>query len=376
LLMLSKKCINFIPQNNIPIMDYNSNCNVRIKDIAELAGVSVGTVDRVLHGRPNVSAKSKQKVENVLHSIEYKPNMYASALATNRQYHFYCLLPEHREDSTWSEVEEGILTSVQQLVDFHVDIKCLYFDLFNDESFLAKGQEVIDAKADGIIIMPQEPEPTRILCGKFDNAHIPYTFVDTNYINLNPLAFFGQDPMRSGYFAAHIFMMASRGANEVFVFLPMSEGRVATKQIEYRQNGFLQYMKYNYPDCQIRQLNLTIEDHTENSRRFDDFFERYPNLRYGITFGSRAYLAGDYLAKKNRREIRIMGYDVLDRNIDCIRKGTISFLIGQHSWAQGFRCVRALFDHLVLHKEVNKLNYMPIELLSAENIDFYQKKLQ
>ena len=39
---------------------------VRIKDIAEQAGVSVGTVDRVLHGRPNVSEKSRKKVEEVL----------------------------------------------------------------------------------------------------------------------------------------------------------------------------------------------------------------------------------------------------------------------------------------------------------------------
>ena len=54
---------------------------IRIKDIAEQAGVSVGTVDRVLHNRPNVSEIARKKVEEVLDSINYKPNMYASALA-------------------------------------------------------------------------------------------------------------------------------------------------------------------------------------------------------------------------------------------------------------------------------------------------------
>ena len=39
---------------------------IRIKDIALRAGVSVGTVDRVLHKRPNVSPKDLEKVENVL----------------------------------------------------------------------------------------------------------------------------------------------------------------------------------------------------------------------------------------------------------------------------------------------------------------------
>ena len=51
---------------------------IRIKDIAEKAGVSVGTVDRVLHNRPNVSQVAREKVEAVLKNINYQPNMYAS----------------------------------------------------------------------------------------------------------------------------------------------------------------------------------------------------------------------------------------------------------------------------------------------------------
>ena len=38
---------------------------IRIKDIAARAGVSVGTVDRVLHKRPNVSKSALEKVEKV-----------------------------------------------------------------------------------------------------------------------------------------------------------------------------------------------------------------------------------------------------------------------------------------------------------------------
>lgn len=64
---------------------------IRIKDIALKAGVSVGTVDRVLHKRPNVSEKVREKVEKVLKEQNYEPNMYASALAYNKSYHFVCL---------------------------------------------------------------------------------------------------------------------------------------------------------------------------------------------------------------------------------------------------------------------------------------------
>ena len=42
---------------------------IRIKDIAERAGVSVGTVDRVLHERPNVSPAAREKVEKAVRAV-------------------------------------------------------------------------------------------------------------------------------------------------------------------------------------------------------------------------------------------------------------------------------------------------------------------
>ena len=48
---------------------------IRIKDIAQLSGVSVGTVDRVLHGRIGVAESSKKKVEEILKQLDYHPNM-------------------------------------------------------------------------------------------------------------------------------------------------------------------------------------------------------------------------------------------------------------------------------------------------------------
>ena len=62
------------------------NGKIRIKDIAEMAGVSEGSVDRILHNRGNVSKKSEAKIRAVLDKINYKPNKYASVLASNKQW--------------------------------------------------------------------------------------------------------------------------------------------------------------------------------------------------------------------------------------------------------------------------------------------------
>ena len=69
---------------------------IRIKDIARLADVSVGTVDRVIHARSGVSEASKKRVEEILKQLDYQPNMYASALASNKKYTFICLLPDRK----------------------------------------------------------------------------------------------------------------------------------------------------------------------------------------------------------------------------------------------------------------------------------------
>ena len=80
---------------------------ITIKDIAAHAGVSTGTVDRVLHNRPNVSKTALEKVNKALEELDYRPNMYASALAYNKEYTFYCVLPKHEQDAYWDEIEEG-----------------------------------------------------------------------------------------------------------------------------------------------------------------------------------------------------------------------------------------------------------------------------
>ena len=108
---------------------------IRIKDIAEMAGVSVGTVDRVLHDRPNISKTAREKVEKVLERINYQPNMYASALAYNKSYTFYLVVPQHESEAYWEEIEEGALKAAEVRRDFHVNVEIIYYNRFNSHLF-------------------------------------------------------------------------------------------------------------------------------------------------------------------------------------------------------------------------------------------------
>lgn len=68
-------------QNTSYYMDKEFS-NIRIVDIAKMAGVSVGTVDRVIHNRGRVSEENRKKVQAILEMVHYQPNLMARSLAS------------------------------------------------------------------------------------------------------------------------------------------------------------------------------------------------------------------------------------------------------------------------------------------------------
>ncbi len=347
---------------------------IRIKDIAERAGVSVGTVDRVLHNRPNVSAPAREKVEKALKEMDYHPNMYASALAYNKQYEFYLMMPKHEQEAYWEEIEEGARKAMEARRDFHIEVKTLYYERFNDKSFLEQSNICLDKNPDGVIVVPVELELTRQLTDKLHDVNIPFILLDSYMPDLHPLSFYGQDSFCSGYFAAKMLMLVASDEKEIMFMKQMKEGHVVSKQQANREVGFRHYMRDHFPEIKISDVNLSLDyTKTEYNNILENFFTEHPLVHHCITLNSKAHLVGEFLLRTNRRDIQIMGYDMVGKNAECLRQGSISFLIAQHAYQQGFCCVDALFRAIVLKKKVQPINYMPIELLSKENVDFYRR---
>ena len=216
---------------------------IRIKDIAERAGVSVGTVDRVIHGRTNVSKASYEKVQKVLDEINYVPNHYASALASNKTYYFAAILPMHEVDSYWARVEKGLIDGLRRFSDFKITFKIFRYDPFNDASFEAQAQLLVESKPFAVIIGPIFSHG--IMTKFIDNLtemNTPYALIDSNWPEFHPVTFYGQDSVRSGEFAARITQMAAAGAKKIALFKIIGEGRVASRQQLDREAGFRRYI--------------------------------------------------------------------------------------------------------------------------------------
>lgn len=348
---------------------------IRIKDIALRSGVSVGTVDRVLHNRPNVSKKAREKVEKALKEVNYQPNMYASALAYNRSYNIVLLIPQHEQEAYWQEIEYGVAHSEEARRDFRINVTTRYYQRFNDESFQQVAQEVLDANPDGVVVIPGSLEATRPFADELHRRDIPFIMLDSNLQELNPTSFIGQDSLASGYFAGKMFtLLLGNDERQVMLFRQSKGGRLSSRQQENRERGFMKFMQEHNPDIEICQLDIPRDTPQEEfDRQMGAFLNEHPDIHNCITMNSRAHVVADYLYRNNLKQIQIMGYDMVAKNADYMRKGVVSFLICQHAYMQGYFSMEALFRYIVLKKEIRQVSYMPIELISRENVDYYRR---
>ena len=344
---------------------------IRIKDIALKAGVSAGTVDRVLHGRSGVSASSRNKVERILKQLNYQPNVYASALAANKQYTFICLLPKHSASDYWEEIEFGMKRAAVTFSDFNVSLQIVYYDQYNPQSFTNAGKNIFETHPDGLILSPIAESETLEALQTFEKANIPYVCIDSTFPTLSPLSFFGQHAQQSGHFAARILTLLATGHKEIAIFRLVYGGKSGSNQQLEREKGFKEAIQKSHPEIRLLELDLFIEQPERNEILLDDFFNRYPEVSCGITFHSRAYLIGEYIQRAQSRDFHLLGYDLIPRNINCLRSGFIDFLIAQQPSEQGYGSVETLCNHLILKKKVKQLHYMPLSLISKENLDFY-----
>ena len=351
------------------------NKKVRIKDIAERAGLSVGTVDRVIHGRTNVSKASYEIVKKVLAEMNYEPNYVASALASNKTYNFCALMPMHEKDSYWARVEKGLYKGVEFYKDFKIDFKIFEYDPFNDNTFREQCTKLMESGPFAVIIAPiLNGSIMKDFVTQLKEKDIPFGLIDSNWPEFEPLCFYGQNSIKSGEFSARVLLMSVGGCPKALcIFKVMGEGRIATRQQLDREVGFKNYVKTHCPECEIKELQLFAYDKKGMQQSMQDFFTENKNIECGITFNSTISIIADFLHNNMPDyDIRLLGYDTVGKNVECLKNGTVDFIVAQHAKRQGYNCFRNMFSSSVLHSEQERDHYVAIELLMKENVDFYE----
>ena len=122
-------------------------------------------------------------------------------------------------------------------------------------------------------------------------------------------------------------------------------------------------------------MALRLDDEACNARRLDELFAVHPSIAGAVTFNSTCYILAGYLAARGRHDVRLVGYDVIDRNRRMLADGVVTALVAQRPEVQGYRGVMSLCGWLVEGRRPGTAGNLPIDILLKENIPYYTNNI-
>jgi DNA-binding LacI/PurR family transcriptional regulator len=152
-----------------------------IRDVAREAGVGVGTVSRVIGGRPRVAPATRERVEAAVARLDYRPSPVARALSQQRTQTLEVVVPLITRDF-YVEVLRGIEAALAA-TDYTLLIRTIERPAERDGVFAALGE---GERADGVLIVSQEP-PASFLA-RLGKRPAPVVLVDATHPQLTSVA--------------------------------------------------------------------------------------------------------------------------------------------------------------------------------------------
>jgi LacI family transcriptional regulator len=360
-----------LPANLIYFRRYSGmKKNIRILDIAEKAGVSIGTVDRVLHDRGEVSEETRDKILKIIRDFDYRPNILASSLASKKVITFASLTPwAPDKDAFWSKPKEGIEKAISQLRHYGIRLQPYYFKIEDSETFTNEAKKIIELSPDGVLLAPWTRLESIKFTQELDNQSIPYVFIDSNLKEANPISFIVQNSEQSGYLAAKLIDYGVAPQSNILLIHITNNIRNANHLLQ-REKGFFDYfetLKNN--SHRIIKIEVT-SDGTEISEKLNSCISEVKTIGAIYVTNSKVHMVAGFFDQLNIRP-KIIGYDLITKNIDLLLQNRIDFLINQKPESQGYVATNLLFDHIVRKEKVKRINYTSIEIITRENFEYY-----
>lgn len=341
-----------------------------LKEIANRAHVSVGTVDRVIHRRGRVSLETEQRVKKIISELDYKPNILARSLSMTKTFHFGILVPFPEQDGNYWELPlKGIEKAQSELDVYKVKVKYFYYDKYSEESFEMACAKVLQMvrDLDGLLIAPVLSKATEKFLTKIPQ-HLPYIFLDSYVPNSRCLSYIGEDSFQSGVLSAKLMriLVHTAGTMALINVLPMDY------HIEDRVRGFSTFF-HNSDDINLRTYTVNARESMPYYKITEKIVSENVDLIGIYTPNACVYQIADYLTEHDaHKKIYVIGYDLVKQNILHLKNGSIDFLISQRSEMQGYESIFKLYKQVVLQEKVEARVLMPLDIVTKENLQFYK----
>ena len=330
---------------------------VTIKEIAEKSGVSIGTVDRVLHARGRASEATRRKVLAVAAELGYAPNQAAQGLAVRkRKLHLGFVIVNPDGHPFFRKVFEAARAKAEALAVYGVRVSFFVIQVARDaggnpQARIDMPEGVRLEDLDGIVLPGIDGVAREGGFSPLFSLKIPAVFYNNPPEAPRGLAYVGCDYEKAGAIAAGLCALCTGGRGRVAI-VSENAGDIRVDAHSERVRGFEARLRARYPEMSIEARLGFTNDYEADLEAARAFLAKHPGLDvvyvvnpgdYGIC---RAIRAADRAGK-----IRIITNDLVDGVEQLMREGVIAATVCQEPEAQGELPLQLLFEYLAYGKE-------------------------
>ncbi len=339
-----------------------------LKEIADLAGVSRGTVDRVLNHRGSVNPQTERKILEIVQALDYKPNKAGIVLAAQKKNLKLGVVLLGRDTVFYDDILAGVRDKAEELEGYNcsVLIRQTEYDLNRQ---LEAIDELVAEEISGLAISPYNDNAVREKIDALHDRGIPVVTLNTDIENARRLAYVGCHFYRSGETAGGLMHLMTGGAADGSVHVGIISGSMNVLCHTERIAGF-RHVTETYGGIQIVE---TVNNSDDESRSYDltaDMLRRHPEINAlyftagGVYGGCRAVMYSGRAA-----QITVITNDMVDTTREFLENGLIAATICQQPFVQGHKPLSILFTYLTTGElPAVENDYVNIDIRIRENL--------
>lgn len=181
---------------------------VTIKEIAKKAGVSIGTVDRVINNRGKVRPETENRIRQICNELGYESNFLAKALVLGKKESNIAVIITNPERNGFTRnVKNGFDAAAEKLRDYNVHFNFYFLEKNVEDKIIEYLAELRLNPPSGIIIKPCDSEKVRTVLSEFTDMGIPIITCTSDLDGVDALCFVGQNHYQDGRIAANMLCL-------------------------------------------------------------------------------------------------------------------------------------------------------------------------
>lgn len=318
--------------------------SITSKELAVLAGVSRGTVDRALNHRGGVRPAVQQRIEALAKEYGYSPNRAGKALVTRDPVRIGVLM-HSVGNPFFDEVKQGFDQAVAEYPDFPIQVTLDEIKGYSFDEQIKRIQQLVEQGIDGLLLTPiSHPEVVAQLNDLADKG-LPVIALN-NDIEARRLCYVGCDYFSSGRTAAQMMGYLCAGEGTVAIVT----GSLSMLGHRQRIEGFRSQLSADFPSMTLVNVVENNDDDHFSAEVVEGLMKQH-SLR-GIYFGAAGAAAGSRTAcALAQGPLSIVVSDAVPAVARLIESGAVQAAIGQQPVEQGYRAIRTLIEHLLFHTD-------------------------